>query len=104
MRAAIFTTMFTLALLTLVGCSAEESTMTETETQAEVAVDITPEELGELGARIRKEPARAEEFLSERGLTDESYEQAIREVSEDGDSARRYADALEAVEGTTPGV
>ena len=102
MRAAFLTTMFTLALLTLVGCSAEEPAMTET--QAEVAVDITPEELGELGARIRQDPARAEELLSERGLTDESYEQAIREVSEDGDSARRYADALEAVEGTTPGV
>ena len=102
MRAAFLTTMFTLALFTLVGCSAEEPALTET--QADVAVDITPEELGELGARIRQDPARAEEFLSERGLTDESYEQAIREVSEDGDSARRYADALEAAEGTTPNV
>lgn len=102
MRAAFLTTMFTLALFTLVGCSAEEPAMTEP--QAELAVDITPEELGELGARIRQDPSRAEELLSERGLTDESYEQAIREVSEDGDSARRYADALEAVEGTTPGV
>jgi len=102
MRAAILTTMFTLALFTLVGCSAEEPAMTET--QAELAVDITPEELGELGARIRQDPARAEELLSERGLTAESYEQAIREVSEDGDSARRYADALEAVEGTSPSV
>ncbi|MCA1733070.1 MAG: hypothetical protein LC732_05640 [Acidobacteria bacterium] len=102
MRAAFFTTLFTLALFTLVGCSAEEPVLTET--RAALAVDITPEELGELGARIRQDPARAEEFLAERGLTDESYEQAIREVSEDGDSARRYADALKAVEGTSPGV
>lgn len=102
MRAAFFTTMFALALFTLVGCSAEESAMTET--QAEVAIDITPEELGELGARMRQDPARAEEFLAERGLTHETYEQAIREVSEDGDSARRYSDALKAVEGTSPGV
>jgi hypothetical protein len=102
MRAAFLTTFVTLALFTLVGCNAEEPTMTET--RAELAVDITPEELGELGAKIRQDPARAEELLTERGLTDESYEQAIREVSEDGDSARRYADALEAVEGMTPGV
>jgi lipoprotein NlpI len=102
MRAAFFTVIFTIALLAMVGCSAEESAMTET--QAELAVDITPEELGELGAKIRQDPSRAEQLLAERGLTDESYEQAIREVSEDGDSARRYADALEAVEGTTPGL
>jgi hypothetical protein len=102
MRAAFFTIIFTIALLAMVGCSAEESAMTET--RAELAVDITPEELGELGAKIRQDPSRAEQLLAERGLTDESYEQAIREVSEDGDSARRYADALEAVEGTTPGL
>ena len=102
MRAAFFTTMFALALFTLVGCNAEEPAMTETQT--ELAVDITPEELGDLGARIRQDPARAEEFLSERGLTYESYEQAIRGVSEDGDLARRYSDALKAVEGTSPGV
>lgn len=55
--------------------------------------DLTPEQLGELGAKIRKDPARADELLTSRGLTKETFEKAIRDVTEDPEASRRYAEA-----------
>lgn len=54
---------------------------------------LTPEQLGELGAQIRKEPARADELLAQRGLTPQSFEQQIRQVTENPDASKRYAEA-----------
>lgn len=54
---------------------------------------LTPEELGELGAKIRKTPDRANELLRERGLTEQTFETEIRKVTEDPAASKRYADA-----------
>jgi hypothetical protein len=54
---------------------------------------LTPEQLGEIGAEIRKDPGRAEEILSRRGLDRRSFEKQIRDVTEDPDAAKRYAEA-----------
>lgn len=58
----------------------------------------TPEQLGELGARIKKNPADAARLLSEKGLTEESFETAIRKVTEDKEASRRYAEAFRETE------
>ena len=55
--------------------------------------DLTPEQLGELGAQIRKDPARAEALLTQHGLTKETFEAQIRKITEDPDASKRYADA-----------
>src|SRR5438477_7348950 len=54
---------------------------------------MTPEQLGELGAQIKKEPARAHELLAQHGLTEKSFETAIRKITEDPDASKRYAAA-----------
>ena len=85
-----------LALLFTGACADDAKTTTaeraKTTATAE-ARDLTPEELGELGASIEKEPANAEQILSSKGLTEESFEQAIRRVAEDPDASKRYAEA-----------
>lgn len=55
--------------------------------------DLSPEELGQLGAEIHRNPAEAQRVLSERGLNEQTFAQAVRKVSEDPSAARRYADA-----------
>ena len=54
---------------------------------------LTPEQLGALGAQIRKEPGRADELLQQHGLTRQSFEKQIRDVTESAESSRRYAEA-----------
>ena len=54
---------------------------------------LTPEQLGALGAEIRKDPARGDELLQQHGLTRETFEKAIRDVTENADASRRYAEA-----------
>ncbi|HUR83078.1 MAG TPA: hypothetical protein VM733_20135 [Thermoanaerobaculia bacterium] len=57
--------------------------------------DLTPEQLGEIGARISKNAAQAKQILSEHGLDEKSFEQKIRKVTEDPEASRRYAAAFE---------
>lgn len=78
------------------ACADDAETTTASETRAEAtaeARDLTPEELGELGASIEKEPANAGQILSSKGLTEESFEEAIRKVAEDPAASKRYAEA-----------
>jgi hypothetical protein len=89
----------TTALLLLMACGNHDETTTTTSASTTAAtqtsaVTLTPEELGELGARIQKEPARADELLSQRGLTQQSFEKAIRDVTENADASKRYAAAF----------
>lgn len=56
---------------------------------------LTPEELGRLGARIHENPARAERYLREAGLTSSEFEKAVRDVSAESDLARRYREAFD---------
>lgn len=81
-------------LLLVIACGGKETASSSTvaaEPAGQTAAALTPEQLGELGASIQKEPARADELLSQRGLTQESFERAIREVTENPDSSKRYA-------------
>lgn len=89
----------TIALaLTLVmagGCSKEPASDVASTQPAATAANLTPEQLGEVGAKIQKQPTDAQRILSESGLTEESFEQAIRKVSEDPHASKRYAAAYQ---------
>lgn len=54
---------------------------------------LTPEQLGELGAKIKKHPNDAEKLLSGQGLTEQSFEKQIRQVAQDPAASQRYAAA-----------
>jgi hypothetical protein len=54
---------------------------------------LSPEELGTLGAKIKKHPADAQKLLSDKGLTEQQFEQAVRKVAESPSDSKRYADA-----------
>jgi hypothetical protein len=59
------------------------------------ATDLTPEELAEIGAEIEKDPARAHEVLDDYGVSYESFETAIRRLTEDPEASRRYAEEFD---------
>src|SRR5438034_9663207 len=86
-------------LLLLGGCkkqTTKETVVTPTTTNSSsttVITTMTPEELGQLGAEIKKKPAEAKRILSEHGLDEASFEKAIRRVSSNIEESRRYAAA-----------
>jgi len=92
---------FSLLLLVALGgaCNQKSDTANvdtkETSAATSVASSqvLTPEQLGELGAKIRKTPDRAHELLSEHGLTEQTFESQIRKVTEDPEASKRYAEA-----------
>ena len=57
------------------------------------ASSLSPEDLGTLGAQIKKQPNDADKLLAERGLNEQSFAAAIRKVSEDPAQAKRYTAA-----------
>lgn len=57
------------------------------------ASTLSPEQLGSLGAQIKKQPGDAHRLLQQQGLSEESFANAIRKVSEDPAAAKRYAAA-----------
>src|SRR5881397_2357307 len=90
-----------IAALTLVlafGCK-QKSPSTESYSAAqqpvatEQAQNLTPEQLGEIGAQIKKHPTDANKILSDHGLTEATFEKEIRRVSSDPAASRRYRDA-----------
>ena len=85
------------ALLLISACSKQTTTTEGGSTTSESAVgaqaSLTPEELGELGAAIKKNPSDAEKLLSAKGLTEQTFSQAVRKVSEDPAASQRYAAA-----------
>jgi hypothetical protein len=60
---------------------------------AATSAELTPEQLGELGAQIRKNPADAQRLLTQRGLDEQKFEQAVRKVAEDPAAAKRYSES-----------
>ena len=77
------------------GCSKESTAPAAGANEPAVAAaNLTPEQLGELGAKIRKQPNDAPRLLSEAGLTEETFEQAVRKVSEDPAASKRYTEAF----------
>jgi hypothetical protein len=77
--------------LAMPGCQKEQTATGEA--AATTASEMTPEQLGELGAAIKKQPDQAQRLLAEKGLSEESFEQAIRRVTEDPAASKRYAEA-----------
>ena len=86
---------------TLVACNqgtaskSEVSTNEAPKSTAVAAHEMSPEQLGELGAQISKDSANAKQLLSQHGLDEKSFEAKIRKVTEDPDASRRYAAAFE---------
>jgi hypothetical protein len=84
------------------GCKQQENSSTTGASPSATAAasrSMTPEQLGELGAQIKKEPGRAHELLSEHGLTEESFDKAIRQVTQDPAASKRYAAAFKKASG-----
>ena len=83
-----------------VGCSKKENSTVSTSSTATEAATTSPEDLGRLGAQLKKNPAEATRILSERGFDEQTFAEAIRKVTEDKDSSRRYAEAFKQEEGS----
>lgn len=92
-----------LVLVAAIGCKNQSNTATSSSvsdtssstitTSNPTGTTLTPEQLGELGAKIRKNPDDAQKLLSEKGLTTQSFEQQVRQVSQDPEASKRYAAA-----------
>lgn len=88
-----------LSMLTAIiatGCKNNATTPATTSGNAAVtanATSLTPEQLGELGASIHKHPSEGTKILSDRGMTQDQFERAIRQVSSDPEASKRYAAA-----------
>jgi ABC-type enterochelin transport system substrate-binding protein len=96
----ISTTVLICALLLAGACSNDQPAASSGATTAPQAASaqaqtaqLTPEQLGELGAQIRKNPADAQRLLAARGLDEQKFEQAVRKVSEDPAAAKRYSES-----------
>lgn len=98
------TTRWTMALVlsfALAACSNDRSADSKAAAGAAVdapgvaAQEMTPEQLGEIGARISKNASQAKQILSEHGLDEKTFEQKIRKVTEDPEASRRYAASFE---------
>lgn len=88
---------FAAIVLMTAACNKQSTTTSATApSSSETAVaqsNMTPEDLGELGAKIKKNPKEADKLLSEKGLNEQSFEQAVRKVAENPDQSKRYAAA-----------
>lgn len=62
-------------------------------TEQSTAQTMSPEQLGQLGAEIQKNPSKADEVLKDYGLDEKSFERQIRQVTENPDASKRYAEA-----------
>ena len=82
-----------LSFMLVAACGGRETSTAPAQSSASAAMNLTPEQLGELGAQIQKNPDRAQELLKHHGFTPESFEVAIRKVTENPDASRRYAAA-----------
>jgi hypothetical protein len=91
----------TIATLTIAaGCknnassaSATSDSSNATTSVAQSTSSLTPEQLGELGAQIKKTPNEADKILADHGLNVQSFSAAVRKVSENPADAKRYATA-----------
>jgi hypothetical protein len=84
-------------LLVAAACQQKQTQTASSESSKPVAAvsaeNMTPEELGELGAQIHKTPDKADDLLAQHNLTQESFEKSIRKVTENVDESRRYTAA-----------
>ena len=87
-----------LSLVLGFGCKQKSSPASAAAPQQSVATEqsqstLTPEQLGEIGAQIKKHPSDADKILSDHGLSQASFEKEIRKVASDPAASRRYRDA-----------
>ena len=92
MRQALAITL--LAVVFAAGCHKQAEQQQVTTPTTAVSSQPTPEQLGEIGAAIQKEPAKADSILASHGLDQKSFEAAVRKVSEDPAASKRYAAAF----------
>jgi|ERR1041385_1884094 hypothetical protein len=95
------TTLIAIAVVMLVGCKQQQHDTSVASApaqpkQIEATTNMSPEQLGTLGAQIHKEPSRANELLSAHGLDTQSFEKAIRKITQDPVASKRYAAAYKA--------
>lgn len=90
----------TAAFILFLGCKQQGTSYDNTSSNAAgnasatvAESKLTPEELGELGAKIKKDPKQADQILSQHGLDQQSFEHAVRKVAESPDQSKRYAAA-----------
>ncbi len=97
MRSTVAISLVVLLAFACGGNDNHSASVAQTQSQTKIgnggATSLTPEELGTLGAQIRKTPDRAEALLRERGLTEKTFEAEIRKVTEDPEASKRYAAA-----------
>ena len=90
----------TLTLILAIGCKNNQNQTAATNdnnsnnpTVASQTTNLSPEDLGKLGAEIKKHPKEAEKLLSDKGLTEKQFEQAVRKVAESPEQSKRYSEA-----------
>ena len=95
----IFIAIAALTLTLALGCknqnqySSNNAPTPNNAVSSQQATNLSPEELGKLGAEIKKHPKDAQKLLSEKGLSEEQFEQAVRKVAESPEQSKRYAEA-----------
>lgn len=89
-----------LALVLAAGCNKQNTSSTASSSpnggssvSTESSASLTPEQLGELGAKMKAHPNDAQKLLADAGLSEASFESQIRKVSSDPAASKRYAAA-----------
>ncbi len=81
-------------MLSFAACQQKQSATNATPAAPAAATQtLTPEQLGELGGLIKNNPDRANELLTQHNMTRESFEKAVRDVTENVDASKRYTAA-----------
>jgi hypothetical protein len=89
----------TLALVLMFGCKNQNQTAYDNNSSnsntvsSQQTTNLSPEDLGKLGAEIKKHPKDAQKLLADKGLTEQQFEQAVRKVAESPADSKRYAEA-----------
>ena len=90
-----------LALVATLACNKNSTNSTSANSPnnsapavAQQTTNLSPEDLGKLGAEIKKHPKEADKLLSEKGLTEQEFVKAVRKVAESPDESKRYAAAF----------
>ena len=86
------------ALLLAGGCSKQRNETTSNSMLVDDAFPArtttpTPEQLGEIGAKINKQPGEAQKILRDYGLTLPAYQQAVQKASQDPTTLLRISQA-----------
>jgi len=88
----------TLALVLMFGCKNQNQTASYDNNNSgnntvASTTNLSPEDLGKLGAEIKKHPKDAQKLLADKGLNEQQFEQAVRKVAENPSDSKRYAEA-----------